>query len=73
MASGTFTASGGATQDKAITPHVAQNTNGRRSAVDDRITRRTVDGARKNPIESPSQHIIFFLEPPHLLLVLIGA
>jgi len=26
-------------QDKAITPHVAQNTNGRRSAVDDRITR----------------------------------
>src|SRR5437773_6464911 len=26
-------------QDKAITPHVAQNTNGRRSAVDDCITR----------------------------------
>jgi hypothetical protein len=26
-------------QDKAITAHVAQNTNGRRSAVDDRITR----------------------------------
>jgi hypothetical protein len=26
-------------QDKAITPHVAQNTSGRRSAIDDRITR----------------------------------
>jgi IS5 family transposase len=26
-------------QDKAITPHVAQNTGGRRSAIDDRITR----------------------------------
>jgi len=26
-------------QDKAVTPHVAQNTSGRRSAVDDSITR----------------------------------
>jgi IS5 family transposase len=26
-------------QDQAVTPHVAQNTSGRRSAVDDRITR----------------------------------
>jgi transposase len=26
-------------QDKAVTPHVAQNTSGRRSAIDDRITR----------------------------------
>jgi len=26
-------------QDEAVTPHVAQNTSGRRSAIDDRITR----------------------------------